>query len=226
MRLCYRPFMICRLSGLIESVEGTSVVLRVGEGVCYEVLVPAFMAVGLASRAGERVNFTTLQYMEGQGQGTSFIPRLIGFETTSDRRFFELFTTVKGIGNRKALRAMAAPPAEIARAIASKDTGALKKLPEIGARMAETIVAELSGKVEPYLAAGAAGEFVAPVRSARVSAFSGPAGEAVEVLIALGETREEAERRVGLGLKRAEADGAEPKTSDAVLQFVYSGAGG
>lgn len=217
--------MICRLTGTVESVEGNSVSLRVGEGVCYEVLVPAFMAGSLTARAGERVMFTTMQYLEGQGQGTSFVPRIIGFETAGDRRFFELFTTVKGIGNRKALRAMAAPPAEIARAIAGKDTGALKKLPEIGARMAETIVAELSGKVEPFLSAGVSGEVVAVARSVRATAYSGPAGEAVEVLIALGETRDEAERRVGLGLKRAETEGSSPQSSDEVLRFVYAGAG-
>ena len=62
-----------------------------------------------------------LHYLEGQANGAVFRPRLVGFTSDRDRRFFELLTSVKGIGYRKALRALAMPIATIARAVAEKD---------------------------------------------------------------------------------------------------------
>ena len=86
-----------------------------------------------------------------QNQGAQYIPRLIGFASPEDRDFFELFTTVKGIGNRKALRALQLPFASVATAIAEKDVDLLVSLPEIGKRTAETIIVELHGKVNRFI---------------------------------------------------------------------------
>lgn len=61
--------------------------------------------------------------------GEGSLPRLIGFEAARDRQFFELFTTVKGIGNRKALKAMAIEPAAIAALIVAKDAKARPNYP-------------------------------------------------------------------------------------------------
>lgn len=98
--------MITHLSGTLVAIEDGAAHVRAGE-LTYEVLVPAADSMALAARLGQPVSFHTLHYLEGQGQGASFWPRLIGFQAPADRAFFELFTTVKGIGNRKALRAAA-----------------------------------------------------------------------------------------------------------------------
>ena len=66
------------------------------------------------------IRFETLHYLESHGQGT-MLPRLVGFSTERDRSFFELFTTVKNIGYRKALQALQLPFDEVADAIAAKD---------------------------------------------------------------------------------------------------------
>ena len=42
-------------------------------------------AMALAARIGQPASFHTLHYLEGQGQGSSFWPRLIGFQSTADR---------------------------------------------------------------------------------------------------------------------------------------------
>lgn len=221
--------MIAKLSGQLESVEGSTALVRVsgvGSGLelVLEVLTPAYLARALTTRVGERVTFHTLTYLEGQGQGTSFIPRVIGFGSPQERKFFELFTTVKGIGNRKALRAMAIEPAQIARAIAERNAAALVKLPEIGKRLAETIIAELSGKVEAYLSERELQTL--EVKSAAVFATLrlGPvAEEAVTALVALGETRGEAERRVALAMERATRSGkTAATTSDEVIAAVFA----
>ncbi len=216
--------MLTRLTGVLESVgKGVGTVLPAASPFALEVLLPQYLVEKLGPRIGHPITLTTLFYLEGQGQGTSFVPRLVGFETPTDRDFFELLTTVKGIGNRKALRAMALPPASIAQLVASKDAKSLTKLPEIGKRLAETMIAELTGKVDAFLSETetAALDGAVSGRAIGTPAF-GPAGmEAVDVLVALGDTRIEAERKVETAIRRS---GSQiPTTAAEVLSIVYGG---
>lgn len=215
--------VICRLSGKLDSISGTMAVVEPpGTGVAYQVLLPAYLAQRLTERTGEPVVLITLQYLESQNQGASFTPRLIGFTSEQERDFFELFTTVKGIGNRKALRAMAEEPAAIARAIAARNTAALQKLPEIGKRLAETVIAELHGKVDGYLSGAelASLDAAAQIKPGRPT----PAGEeAVEALVALGQTRLEAERRVAQAQARAAARQVALDSADEIIAAVFAG---
>ncbi len=142
--------MISRIEGKLVSVARDRAQIACGP-LTYTVFVAAADQQRLATMTDETVGLFTLHYLEGQGQGSSFTPRLIGFTSESDRAFFELFTTVKGMGNRKALRAMALPFHSIAEAIAARDVDLLKSLPEVGKRTAETIVAELHGKVDRFV---------------------------------------------------------------------------
>jgi Holliday junction DNA helicase RuvA len=187
-------------------------------------LVPAFLGVELAPRAGQAITLHTLQYLEGQGQGTSFIPRLIGFASVADRAFFEVFTSVSGIGNRKALRAMAHKPVTIARAIHEKDAKLLATLPEIGKRMAERVIAELDGKVDAFLVVG---EGVGPARVEMKPGLRGaldPVHEdAIAALMTLGQTRGEAEENVSKAASRAQKAGRKLATPDAVVEAVFGG---
>jgi holliday junction DNA helicase RuvA len=218
--------MITRIRGHLESVMGTrAVVVPAGEAFAYEVLVPAFVGLALATRTQQTVTLHTLQYFEGQNQGSSFIPRLIGFEEPSQREFFELFTTVNGIGNRKALRALVHKPAMIARAIAEKDAKLLATLPEIGKRMAERVIAELDGKVDGFFAPGEGDNRpVARVEVKRVAtAFQGVAEDAVLTLMALGQSRGEAEESVSKALARAEKQGRALPAADKIVEAVFGG---
>lgn len=192
--------MIARLTGTLERIDGhTAEISPDSGGLTYEVLLPAFLAEKLARAVGVRTTLVTLQYLESQNQGASYVPRLIGFSTPGERDFFELFTTVKGIGNRKALRAMAVEPAVIARAIARKDAPALVKLPEIGKRLAETVIAELHGKIDPFLAGS---EIEALDAKTAAAPLGSAADEAIAALLGLGETRPEAERLVRRAMDR------------------------
>ena len=186
--------MITQLTGTLVAIEGGAAHVQCGDLV-YEVLVPAADSMSLAARLGQPARFHTLHYLEGQGQGSSFWPRLIGFQSTQDRDFFELFTTVKGIGNRKALRALQLPFAQVAAAIADRDLGLLQSLPEIGKRTAEAICVELKGKVDAFASGSAAAAPVAggtPARRGAVTAESklvAAARDAVEVLAQLGHSK-------------------------------------
>ncbi len=229
--------MITRLTGIVESIDERSASVRPVPGVdiTIDILLPSYLAVsmkaarqaGLERSGGPRTEqpatFYTLCYLEGQGQGTSFIPRLIGFESARDRAFFEVFTTVKGIGNRKALRALARPPAEIAAAIARRDARALTELPEIGKRLAETVVAELHGKVESFALQLDDGTTPrSPIMVEPKSSLAPAMEDAVNVLCTLGETRLEAERKVQLAVQRAGA-GAELGPADKIVAMVFAG---
>ncbi len=187
--------MISRIQGTLESIDGLDATVRLdGSGLSYQVLVPLFFAERLRDHAGRPITLHTIEYLEGQGPGGAFVPRLIGFATAAERRFFELLTTVDGMGNKKALRALAQEPAQIARAIAGGNAPWLTQLPEIGKKTAEKVILELKDKVQPFLtAAEVAGLDTAARAPARAS---DPASAAVGALVALGETRTDAERMV------------------------------
>lgn len=189
-------------------------------GLTYELLVPTFLLQTLASKVDQPVHFVTFHYLEGIGQGTHFVPRLIGFLTTREREFFELFTTVSGIGNRKALRAMALDPATIATSIASRDAKALTQLPEIGKKLAELIIAELHDKVAPFVDGSFTGIDVKPALSPpRATITHDPLTEdAIAAVMALGESRADAERLV----LRVRNDGRTQQTVGDVLAGVLA----
>ncbi len=205
--------MISRITGVLDAVGGLAAQMSLSGGeLVHEVMVPAYLAPTLVGRIGQSVTLHTLEYLESHNQGASFIPRLIGFERPVDREFFELLTTVKGIGNRKALRALAEEPATIARAIVARDTRALQRLPEIGKRLAETVIAELVGKVDRFVDAGGRMGEAKPIPGP----LAGPAEEAVAALIALGEGRSEAEARVRSAVERGNGSTAEALVAAAL----------
>jgi holliday junction DNA helicase RuvA len=205
--------MIARITGRLESVESNAamIALRFGDGeIVHEVLVPAVAGDALAAQVGQTVRLETMEYLEPQGQGSSFIPRLVGFRSPEERDFFDLLTTVKGLGTKRALRAMAAPADRIARAIEDKDAVFLRTLPEVGKRLGETIIAELSGKVERFLSGDATG--TAPTGRNDASR------QAMAALVQLGESRADAEALVA----RALASDPDAQTADAVLALALS----
>ncbi|MFG0257898.1 MAG: Holliday junction branch migration protein RuvA [Phycisphaerales bacterium JB043] len=184
--------MIARIDGSLVSVEEGRATIDVDAlGMWVEVMVPTYLAEDLRGRVGQIVRLHTLLHLDPVGQSGSLSPRLIGFGEAQEREFFTLFTTVKGVGGKRALRAMVEPSGEIAGHIARRDLAALQRLPEIGKRLAETIVAELHGKVDPFveLDVRVAGE-------KKRSSSSAPVEQAIEALVRLGESRSEAEQKV------------------------------
>ena len=205
--------MIARLTGRLEQIADATALIDVGGGFWYEVRIPAFDVERLSRRVGQDVVLHTIHYVEGDPSHGQLTPRLVGFLSEADREFFRVFTTVKGIGIRKALRALARPVAEIAAAIGAKDAKFLTALPEIGRRTAEQVVAELHGKVEKF--AGA----LPPEEKARLPE---PAQEAVAVLVQLGERRADAMAII----ERVLAVAPELASPEMILQQAYRLKGG
>src|SRR5215212_442266 len=181
--------MIASLTGTLEHVDDDRIHLRAGP-ILYELLVPAADINRLKDDVGLEMTFHTIFYLQGDASGGSIEPRLIGFLERQDKKFFEKFITVKGIGPRKALKALALPTGDIAQAIESKDARFLTGLPEIGKRTAETIVAELSGKVAEFATLIPREPGGAAIGTGRRSVDE---EDAIQVLMALGERRTDAE---------------------------------
>ena len=200
--------MIARIAGRLEELVDGAVLIDAGAGLWYEVLVCACDVEKLSRRLGQDVVLHTIHYLEGDPARGAQQPRLVGFVNEADRAFFRLFTTVKGVGIRKALRALVRSPGQVAAAIANKDAKFLIALPEIGKRTAEQIIAELSGRVD---------EFAGEAAGAAEAELPEAAAEALAVLVQLGERRVDAAALIQRVLAVApEASGAE-----AIIQRVY-----
>ena len=204
--------MISRIEGELVGVQDGRAELRCGH-LTYTLLIPAADEDTLVERVGDRIEIHVLHYLEAQGQGASFVPRLIGFASTEARAFFELLTTVKGLGARKVLRALRLPYTSIAEAIACRDIDLLRSLPEIGARTAATIVAELHGKVDRFLGRSPdAGDGAGASQRG-----SGVLRDAVAALTQLGEPKLQARQLVELAL----ADDPSLDSADALVAAAY-----
>lgn len=213
--------MIAKIEGTLDSVSADRALVKVAAGITLEVLLPAATAAQLVGSENQAVALFTLTFFESQGQGATMFPRLAGFTSADDRAFYNLFTTVKGIGQKRALRAMALPTGQLASAIEDRDLALLQSLPEVGKRTAETIVATLRGKLGHLTTATSAGMrgvagTVDGAAGARVPAGS-LAREAVDVLVQLGEKRPEAARWIDQVLEKPDA----PRDLQALIAEVY-----
>jgi Holliday junction DNA helicase RuvA len=188
--------MISEITGevLYDRIQRNALLLRAG-AIAYEVFVPS----GIASRLrqlpeNERPNPVTLftiNYIDGAVGGGHLTPKLVGFLDPIDREFFELFTTVPGVGFMKALKCLVRPINEIALAIERGDAPFLEELPFIGKKTAERIVTELRGKMAKFALAPKE----EPLAIERESA-SELREEALQVLTQLEYSRVEAQRMV------------------------------
>ncbi|MFH1109634.1 MAG: Holliday junction branch migration protein RuvA [Planctomycetota bacterium] len=202
--------MIVRLTGTLIEVNEESIVLD-RDGIAREVLVPHFAISELAAYRGQLVTLHTIQFYEGNHSSGHLVPRILGFLHPEDREFFTRFVSVKGIGPRKAMKALAEPVRRIASWIESGDAKALARLPGIGARAAELVIATLKGKMADLALAGDAS---APSRTAQLSSAQ---RDALEVLVAWGDPRGDAER----WLERAGQLHPDLKSPDEWVRVAY-----
>jgi Holliday junction DNA helicase RuvA len=178
--------------------SGPSVEVDV-HGVRYEVLVPIVLWPEIQGIAGEG----ELSDAAGPAIGLHIFyhatannptPVLVGFLRRAEREFFRKFTTVEGIGPAKAAKAMNISVSTIARAIEQEDRAILSKMPGIGPRSADKIIATLRGKcvAEASMHDGGVAQ---PVDAAKLESRRTLA-DAVEAIAALGYSRGDAKRMV------------------------------
>lgn len=203
--------MIARITGRIVDLETATGLIEVGD-VCYEVMLPGYAISELAGKIGSEVTLCTMEYLEGTPGKGNLIPRMVGFLTPGEREFFARYTSVKGMGIKKGLKSLTIPIATIASAIESGDEKMLISLPAVGKRLSQVIIAELKGKLEDFA-----------VDAAALKAGGGGGGfevyqtEAMEILVAWGEKRNDAMELIALASKKH----PDIKTAEELVPLVY-----
>ena len=147
--------MIGYLEGRIIHCESDAILLLAGQ-VGYEVLVSPFTMEQVLAESRTRDDLVRL-YIYYHVTERQPKPVLIGFATLADKAFFQLFISVAAIGPMKAVKALVRPVPEIAAAIEEKQVSVLSKLPGIGTRTAEKIIATLHGKARGFAGTAGAG---------------------------------------------------------------------
>jgi Holliday junction DNA helicase RuvA len=201
--------MIAGIEGKLVQLGTETALVQVGP-VTYEVMLPGYCVSALSGRTGADIMLYTLEYYEGSLGGGNLIPRMVGFLSPVEREFFGKFISVKGMGIRKGLRTLDMPIADVAAAVENGDEKILMTLPGIGRRMAQQIVAELKGKLQAFA-------FGAEPARAGETKFEPFQAEALEILIAWGEKRNEAMELIELaGQKHPDV-----RTAEALVPLIY-----
>lgn len=200
--------MIAKIEGKLLQLNTDSSLIQVGP-VGYEVMLPGYCVSALADKIGSNISLCTMEYYEGAPGGGNLVPRMVGFLSTQERDFFTKFTSVKGIGMRKALRLLSVPIATIAAAIEDEDDKTLQTLNGIGQKMARQIIAELKGKLKAFA--------IGPESQRPETRFKPFQIEALEVLIAWGEKRSEVMELVQLACEKH----PDINTAEALVPLVY-----
>ena len=207
--------MIRRVRGEILEVAGESAVLQTPAGLAYEVQVGGYALPELQALmdAREAAELHTYHYLEGNVATGQLLPRLAGFLSAEERAFFLCFIKAPGISPRSAMRALSLSPFQIAQAIAAANAALLTRLPGIGKKKAEQVVARIR---EEIMELKLAGEAVPAPDGTRAAAP--PRSDVMAVLVGqLGYRTPEAENLV----ERALAAVGEDAEVEAVLQEVF-----
>jgi Holliday junction DNA helicase RuvA len=204
--------VIASLTGVVSHVTLDRAVLDVG-GVGYLVLATPATLAGL--RVGQEARLATTLVVREDSM------TLYGFADAAEREIFETAQSVSGVGPRIALAMLAVhTPDALRRAVATQDVKALTRVPGIGAKGAQRIVLELSGRLgapDAEAPAGAAPTVLAP---------GDRRDQVVEALVGLGWTAKVAEDAVATVLADAGADAVAEADVAATLRAALRSLGG
>jgi len=170
--------VIAGVSGTLLSKTGDRVVVATAGGVTYSIGVPLGVLERMPSE-GSEVSLKTVPVVREDGWA------LYGFVEDHERDVFQRLLGASGVGPRLALALLSTlGGARVARAIKENDLGALCTVPGIGRKTAERIVLELRDRLGDISVPGAP------------EATAGPPDQAVQAVINLGYSANDAERAV------------------------------
>jgi Holliday junction DNA helicase RuvA len=212
--------VIATLTGRLRRRAEDRVVLECG-GIGYEVFLPPIALRALEGATAEAGDKAAELHLVIYYHATRDQPRpvLIGFTSDLDKEFFEKLITVKDIGPMVAARALAAPVAELAAAIARQDEKYLRALPGIGPQKAKNIVAQLQAKVAKF-ALAVEGAVAEPVGSPARPDTDGLREMVWEILVKqLGHRPSEASQLITDALRRR----PDPGSPEELFDEIYRG---
>ncbi len=191
--------MISYLKGTVRTLSRQPArAVVVCDGVGYSVTLPVFVYQSLISANVQEGSEVELEIYFHVAERQP-IPMLVGFRRPAEREFFDQLLEVDGIGPTKAAAMLALPVSVIATAIEREDLGTLQRLPGVGARGAQKIVATLRGKVAATAMLRDEG---LPSKSKAVAVTPDGRDEAIHVLVNLGFRQNEAQDKVDDVIRR------------------------
>lgn len=203
--------MITKISGQLLALSNDSVTLAVAPFE-YEIAIPEFTRRQLQGKIGDTISLHTIHYIEGNAaQGSRLTPKLVGFLSTAERDFFELFCSVDGVGVKKALRAMTKPVQDTAVLIEQQDAKGLSSLPGVGPATAEKIIATLRRKMPRFAL------LVRQLPQGIEPQTTGVVDETFQALMVLGHSESDAKRLI----EQALVGGKKFKDSEAMIHAIY-----
>ncbi|MFT5585220.1 MAG: Holliday junction DNA helicase RuvA [Cognaticolwellia sp.] len=133
--------MIARLRGTLVEKEPSTLIVDVG-GVGYAVTVGTAMAARLVLGSELTLSIST------QVREDSF--SLYGFDSSDERRLFELLISISGVGPKMGVALLdTLGQTGLSRAIQEEDSRALCAVSGVGKKTAQRLLLELRGKVLP-----------------------------------------------------------------------------
>ncbi|MFO1062967.1 MAG: Holliday junction branch migration protein RuvA [Pirellulales bacterium] len=203
--------MITKITGTLVGLEDETATLSIPP-MEYEVMIAEYTRRHLQSNIGKSITLHTIHYLEGNAaSGGKLMPRLVGFLSTVEREFFELFCSVDGVGVKKALRAMTQPVQDTAVVIEHQDSKALSALPGVGPATAERIIAKLRRKMPKFAL------LVRRESPSNVDVADSVVEETFRALLALGHNEADAHKLIDQAL----AGGAKFKDTESLIQSIY-----
>ena len=182
--------MFYYLEGSVAELEPNLVVLDCG-GVGYALNTTANTLASLSR--GERCRL----YVSESIREDAF--DLYGFYSKNEKMFFEMLTSVSGIGPKAALSILSAnTPEGLALAVASGNEKALTVAPGIGKKIAQRVILELKDKIGQE-----SSEIVIPAPVSVPEGESGAVNDAVSALLVLGYSMPE----INSALQKIQTDG-------------------
>src|SRR3989344_3369232 len=167
--------MIGYLSGKLQAVNAKYVIINV-QGVGYRVVIPEKMHSSLASIGSDIKLYThfTMNPRDGAVE-------LYGFATPEELAFFELLTSISGIGPKSAQSILSKAELQpLQLAILQGDEAYLHNVAGLGPKTAQRLILELKEKIASVNLGG--------VAQANISSDS----DAVEALVSLGYSQYQA----------------------------------
>lgn len=163
--------MIGHLSGTVLKIRDKKLILNV-QGVGYEVFAN--------SKVLDQANIDSKQKLWIHTHQTSDAISLFGFTDEKDLNFFELLTSVNGVGCKTALDILESPVEALESIIFEGNATKLAETPGIGKKTAARIILELKPKIT-------GGDIELPVDQEIDSS-------SIEAIVSLGYSKKEAEK--------------------------------
>ncbi|MBQ4510303.1 MAG: Holliday junction branch migration protein RuvA [Clostridia bacterium] len=179
--------MIYHVNGVLELCEPAFCVIDCG-GVGYKLSITENTYSSIVGHVNEKMKLLTyLQVREDDVE-------LYGFKTNDELSAFKLLITVSGVGPKAAISILSLlTPDRLASAICTENVKAIAKANGIGPKTAARVVLELKDKMAKQVFAANIDATASAAPSVNIGASSN-LSEALDALIVLGYTRQDAQR--------------------------------